>query len=89
MKKIVCFLMGLFVGLVLTSVCAVEADASNFQFFDFTYQFDYAQIAMPDGTFVEGKVDSWTDYENSDCVQVKINGDTYHTHYTNVVLVDE
>lgn len=89
MKKFMHFLMGLVIGLVISITCTVEADASNWQFFDMTYQFDTAQIAMPDGSSVMGKVDSWKDYENSDVVQVKIAGKTYLTHYSNVVLIDE
>lgn len=59
----------------------------NQQFMDTTYTFNYAQIKMMDGTVVEGKVDSWTDFEDGDQLQVKINGDTYLTHSSNVVLI--
>lgn len=59
----------------------------NKQLFDLTYQFDYAYVSLPDGEHVEGKVDSWTDYEDGDQLQVKIDGVTYLTHASNVVLV--
>lgn len=57
----------------------------NKQVIDLTYEYSQAQIKMPDGTVVEGKVDSWNDYEG-DQLQVKINGTTYLVHSSNVVL---
>lgn len=89
MKKIFYFLMGVVASLMIVVACPVNADASNWQFFDMTYQFDSVQIAMPDGDTVKGKVESWKDYENRDVVQVKVGGKTYLTHYSNVVLIDE
>jgi hypothetical protein len=53
---------------------------------DLTFTFDYAQIAMPDGSVIQGKVNRWCDYENSDCIQIEIGGVTYLTHYENVVM---
>ena len=34
----------------------------NKQVIDLTYEYSQAQIKMPDGTVIEGKVDSWNDY---------------------------
>ena len=51
----------------------------NKQVIDLTYEYSQAQIKMPDGTVIEGKVDSWNDYEG-DQLQVKINGTTYAVH---------
>lgn len=61
----------------------------NMQMMDTTYSFEKVVIALPNGETVEGKVESWLDYENSDQLQVKINGKTYLTHATNVVLISE
>lgn len=61
----------------------------NQSWFDSTWSFEYVQIAMPDGSIVEGSVQSWQDYEDSDVVQVKVNDKVYLTHYMNVVLVSE
>ena len=47
----------------------------NKQVIDLTYEYSQAQIKMPDGTVIEGKADSWNDYEG-DQLQVKINGTT-------------
>jgi hypothetical protein len=52
-----------------------------------TYKYNYAYIELPGGDVVEGKLDSWFDYEDSDVVQVVINGTSYLTHYENVVLI--
>ena len=57
--------------------------------FDMNWAFDYAVISLPNGWSVEGIVQSWKDYENSDVIQVKIDGVTYLTHYSNVVMIDE
>lgn len=57
----------------------------NKQMIDLTYEYSQAQIKMPDGTVIEGKVDSWNDYEG-DQLQVKINGTTYLVHSSNVIL---
>ena len=47
----------------------------------------YAYISLPGKDIVEGRVTQWRDYDDSDTVQVLINGKYYLTHYTNVVLV--
>lgn len=61
----------------------------NRQLIDTTYTFDKAIIAMPNGIIVEGEVQSWKDWKNSDTVQVKIDGVTYWTHSSNVVLITD
>lgn len=58
----------------------------NQQIFDTTYRYDYAEIKLPSGEVVSGKVDSWKDYSDSDSVQVVIDGVSYYTHIVNVVL---
>lgn len=89
MKRIICFVLCFVLFVLFVAGCAVKAHAYNYQFFDTTYRFDYAQIAMPDGSVVEGEVQSWMDYENSDMIQVKIDDTTYLTHSVNVVLISE
>ena len=37
--------------------------------------------------YIEGKVDSWKDYEDGDQIQVVIDGVTYLTDTTRCVLV--
>lgn len=49
--------------------------------------FTYAYVVAGGQKVAEGAVTQWRDYENSDTVQVLINGKFYLTHYTNVVLI--
>lgn len=72
----------LFIALMVLSSC-------NKQLIDITYKFDKAIVYLPNGDVVEGKLTSWNDYENSDQIQVKIDGKTYLVHSTNVVLIKE
>lgn len=79
-------LMIIVVGVALI-IIAMLAACSNKTVVDTTYRFDYAIVALPDGRVVSGKVTSWTDYDDSDAVQVTIEGNTYYTHLTNVCLM--
>lgn len=49
--------------------------------------FTYAWVKLGGEDIVKGYITQWRDYENSDTVQVMINGKFYLTHYTNVVMV--
>jgi major membrane immunogen (membrane-anchored lipoprotein) len=80
MKKIICLL------LVLAAMLALCG--CNQTIIDTTYHFDYAYVAMPDGTCVEGNVKSWKDWDDSDVIQVTFtDGTVYYTHSSNVVLI--
>lgn len=82
MKKIFVLLLAiLMIGLLLAGC--------NQQLFDTTYSFEYGYISLPNGQVIEGPVSSWKDYENSDSIQVVIDGVTYYTHINNVVLVSK
>lgn len=83
-KKSILTLLIIVVFILGTFVLA----SCNKQVFDTTWNFDYAYIKLPDGSVIQGELDSWKDWDNSDVVQVKINGVTYLTHYSNVVMVD-
>lgn len=61
----------------------------NKQVFDTTYAYDRAIISLPNGEVVEGKVQSWTDFDDGDQIQVKIDGKNYLVHSSNVVLISE
>lgn len=49
--------------------------------------FTYAYVVIGGQKVAEGAVTQWRDYDDSDTVQVLVNGKFYLTHYTNVVLV--
>lgn len=76
-------------ALILISIVGLCTSCTNVQLIDTTWKFDRAVISMQDGTVVSGKVDNWLDFENSDAVQIKIDGVTYYTHLSNVVLIDD
>ena len=78
MKKII-------VGVASVLASALLMAGCNKQIVDLTYEYNWAQLKMPDGTIVEGKLNSWDDYEG-DQLQVKIDGVTYLVHSSNVVL---
>lgn len=78
MKKILTVCVFALAGIMLMTGC-------NKQVVDLTYSYLWAQLKMPDGTIVEGKLNSWNDYEG-DQLQVKIDGVTYLVHSSNVVL---
>ena len=84
MKKMLALVLtvALIMGIMLLSGC-------NKQLVDLTYSYEYAIIALPNGEVVEGKVTSWTDFEDGDQLQIKIDGKTYLVHSSNVVLISK
>ena len=78
----------IFVFVILAMVFTLSG-CYNKQLIDLNYKFDRAYIRLPNGQCVEGRVDSWLDFEDADQIQVKINGTTYLTHISNVVLVND
>ena len=74
---------------LLLAVSALILAGCNKQMVDLTYSYEYAIIGLPNGEVVEGKVSSWTDFEDGDQIQVKINGKTYLVHSSNVVLISD
>jgi hypothetical protein len=82
MKKILIVLLVLVIVLTVLTGC-------NRQLFDTTYSFDRAIISLPNGKIIEGKIDSWIDYEDGDQIQVKVNGTTYLVHSSNIALIAE
>lgn len=49
--------------------------------------FTYAYIVLDGQEIAKGAITQWRDYDNSDVVQVLVNGKYYLTHYSNVVLI--
>ena len=79
------FIVLLLVGVIVSW----EAVHGNRQLVDWKNRFNYAVIRLPNGEVAEGKVTSWLDYDDSDVVQITMNGKTYLTHYMNVCLINE
>ncbi len=84
MKKIIALLLA-----VILVLGAMILTGCNKQMMDLTYSYEYAIIGLPNGEVVEGKVSSWTDFEDGDQIQVKIDGKTYLVHSSNVVLISD
>ena len=78
-----------FATIVSSIILAVSLAACNKQVVDLTYSYERAIISLPNGEIVEGKVQSWTDFEDGDQIQVKIDGVTYLLHASQIVLISE
>ena len=78
--KLTVLVLVLFLAGIILAAC-------NKQMIDTTYKFDRAIIELRNGTVVEGKVQSWTDFEDSDQIQVKIDGVTYLVHSSNIDVI--
>lgn len=72
--------------IAMMALVVIFSSGCNKQIIDLTYKYNYAIISLPNGDIVEGKVQSWTDYEDGDQIQVKINGTMYLVHSANIVL---
>lgn len=83
MKRVV--LLIIFLAIILVSCTGCY----NKQLFDTTYHYDRAIVKLPNGEIVEGRVSSWTDFDDGDSIQVKIDGKMYLTHISNVCLISE
>ena len=83
MKKIVIIAALLVLILISCTGCY------NKQPFDTTHDYDRAIVYLPNGEIVEGRVSSWTDFDDGDSIQVKIDGKMYLTHISNVCLISE
>lgn len=75
-----------FFAIILIIICLFMSGC-NKQVFDTTYAFDRAILVLPNGEVVDGKVEGWTDFEDGDQIQVKIDGRQYLVHSSNVVLI--
>jgi len=78
MKKVIALIL---IVVTLLTGCG------NKQIFDFQYSFNYAVLKLQNGEVIEGKVESWRDYEDGEQLQVKINGVLYLTSSYNCTLM--
>lgn len=74
---------------ILALGMVLSMSACNRQIIDLTYNYKYAIISLPNEEIVEGKIDSWKDFEDGDQLQVTINGITYLVHAADAVLMTE
>ena len=85
MNKTVIKVISLIILILAFIVIALLLSGCNRQVIDLNYSFNYAIINTFNGT-VEGKVSSWRDFDDGDQLQVTIDGVTYLTSATNVIL---
>lgn len=78
-----------FFVIILVIVTCFSIVVCNKQPLDTTYSFDKAVLVLPNGKVVEGKVQSWADFEDGDQIQVKIDGKSYLVHSSNIILISE
>lgn len=89
-KKIAIRAIALVVAfLLLACILVMFTGCGNMSLIDTTWSFERAIIFLPDGEKLEGKVSNWVEYDGSDMLQVTINGKTYLTHSSNVVMISE
>lgn len=86
MKKI--FAVILVMVMCALALCGCQVGNRNIGW-DTTQTFRWAIIRLGNGELIEGTVESWRDFEDGDEVQLTINGITYLTHYSNVILTTE
>ena len=85
MKKIICVILILSLALALTA-CKIGNRQVGW---DTTQTFTHAILELGNGELIEGTVTSWRDFNDSDTVQFTMNGITYLTHYSKVILCTE
>ena len=58
----------------------------NEQVFDTNWRYDWAILQLGNGELIEGQITSWKDFSESDMIQFTMDGITYLTHSSNVIL---
>lgn len=77
---------GLVSFVILIGIIWYTSFVGNRDLIDTTYHYNYGIIQLADGTIVEGTVNKWRDYENSDMIQITIDGETYLVHMMNASM---
>lgn len=76
-----------FLVIFLVLLVVLSMVACNKQLVDTTWSYERAIVELPNGDIIDGKVSSWTDFEDADQIQVKIDGKQYLVHSSNIVLI--
>jgi len=86
MKK---FLMAmiLVVAILVMVACSTATTGNRAVWGKDVQTFTYAYIRLGDKDIVEGYITQWCDYDDSDVVQIMIDGKYYLTHYSCVVMI--
>ena len=81
-KKVLVVVFSILMGMFVSG-------CGNRQIMDLTYTFNRAIIELPNGEIIEGKVDSWRDFDDGDQLQIVIDGVTYLVHSSDAVLIKD
>ena len=73
--------------LTFTILSSVLTGCGNKDMWDTQYTFNYVNITLQTGEVVSGEVQSWTDYEDGEQLQIKVNDTVYLVHSSNVDLM--
>ena len=73
---------------MIAGMMMLSLTGCNKQILDLQYNYNYAIIYLQNGEVVEGKVQSWKDYEGEQ-LQVKIDGVVYLTNSYNCTLMEK
>ena len=73
------------IGIVAFFAFIAQTFIGNRTIIDTKFYYDYAIVQLADGSVIEGKVDTWRDYEGEQ-IQVTINGETWLIHSANISL---
>lgn len=88
MKKIfVSVVIAIIVFMAVMIFSSLFCSCNRAVFDEARFSFDKAIIKLPNDEIIEGKVQSWKEFENSDVIQVKIDNVIYYTYITNVCLI--
>lgn len=86
MKKILGII--LLVALAITLVACSEVKTGNRITAGKDVQtFTYCYIQLGGNVIKEGYITQWRDYDDSDVVQILVDGCYYLTHYSNVIMI--
>ena len=75
------------IALIVACVMTFTVDKINAETLDNVAQFNHAIIFLHNGEMIEGEVENWG-MVSDDVIQVVIDGVTYRTAYSNVILMD-
>lgn len=71
--------------MMMLAGCLGLCGCGNCKVLNKTFTYTWAQIKLPDGTIVQGKVDNWTDY-GDELLQITIDDTTYLVHAANAIM---
>ena len=66
------------ISIVAAIIMAIALTGCNKQMIDLNYSYNYAIIALPNGEVKEGKIKSWTDYEDGEQLQITFTDGSVH-----------